>query len=222
MTKDSGGRSDKPIRRIVLVPGRPAPQKVAADQKIFAHNYSLSLERLAESLFGKKYYKATDRTDIGFWKEFYLSALVVIQASLFKSIGSIDRQHSISIKDQLDRTIASVKEAKAKDEIHASLIVGLFKLVFLLMGRLPYAARGKQRSFSTFRTLTYSQTEEQLSWLLQGYVEGRPQEHGFGDHFDAHYAYFVWAREHKRSLTDRSAYVEWVRVTFPQTYSQFR
>ncbi|WP_353256217.1 hypothetical protein, partial [Hyphomonas sp.] len=120
------------------------------------------------------------------------------------------------------RTIASVKGAKAKDEIHASLIVGLFTLVFFLMGRLPYAARGKQRSFSTFRTLTYSQTEEQLSWLLQSYVEGRPQEHGFGDHFDAHYAFFVWAREHKHSLSDRSAYVDWVRTTFPQTYSHFR
>lgn len=222
MTNQPDRGSDKPVTRIALIPGRPRPQKVAADQKIFAHNYSLSLERLAESLFGKKYHKATDRTDIGFWKEFYLSALAVIQSSLFKSIGSIDREHSKSIKDQLDQTITSVKEAKAKDEIHASLIVGLFKLVFLLMGRLPYAARGKQRSFSTFRTLTYSQTEEQLSWLLQGHIEGRPQEHGFGDHFDAQYAYFVWAREHKHSLSDRSAYVEWVRTTFPQTYSKFR
>ncbi|MEQ9505618.1 MAG: hypothetical protein RLO80_05065 [Hyphomonas sp.] len=222
MTKDQGNQADNSDVSIVLAPSRRTTPKITADQKIFAHNYSLSLERLAESLFGQKYHKATDRTDVGFWKEFYLSALAVIQSSLFKSIGSIDRQHSISISDQLERTITSVKRAKAKDEIHASLIVGLFKLVFLLMGRLPYAARGKQRSFSTFRTLTYSQTEEQLSWLLQSYVEGRPQEHGFGDHFDAHYAYFVWAREHKHSSSDRSAYVDWVRTTVPQTYSQFR
>ncbi len=104
MTKDPDNQAESSDVNIVLVPGRRTTLKMAADQKIFAHNYSLSLERLAESLFGEKYYKSTDRTEIGFWKEFYLSALVVIQSSLFRSIGSIDRQHSISMRDQLERT----------------------------------------------------------------------------------------------------------------------
>jgi hypothetical protein len=110
-----------------------------------------------------------------------------------------------------------MRRSTTKDELHGALIVTLFKLVFLLLGRLPYRAKGKRRSLATFRTLTYSQTEEQLSWLLQGYMQRHASEHGLGDFFDADYAFFTWARENKRQQSDRSAYVEWVRLNFPET-----
>jgi hypothetical protein len=158
------------------------------DQKVFRHNYNLPLERLAESLFGKKYHKSTDRMDIGFWKTFYVETFEVLQNSITSSIGSIDKVHNQAIQEEVARGLEWMRRSKAKDELHGALIVTLFKLVFLLLGRLPYQAKGKRRSFCTFRTLTYSQTEEQLSWLLQGYVEQNPSEHGFGDFFDAKYA----------------------------------
>ena len=113
---------------------------------------------------------------------------------------------------------AAIKE---KDELHGALIVTLFKLVFLLLGRLPYHAKGNRRSLATFRTLTYSQTEEQLSRVLQGYIERHASEHGFGDYFDAADAFLTWTRENKRPRSDRSAYVEWVRLSFPETYAKF-
>jgi hypothetical protein len=195
----------------------PVPQ----DQKVFRHANNLRLERLAESLFGKKYHKSMDRVDIGFWKAFYLATFEVLDSSIFSSIGSIDKPHKHAIQEEITHGLEWMRRSKAKDELHGALIVTLFKLVFLLLGRLPYPAKGKRRSLCTFRTLTYSQTQEQLSWLLQGYIQRHASEHDFGDFFDADYAFLNWTRENKLQRSDRSAYVEWVRLNFPETYAKF-
>jgi len=191
------------------------------DQRLFLHASNLPLERFAESLFGKKYAKSIDRVDIGFWKIFYISTFEVLEKSIFCSIGSIDKSHRQAIKDEVTNGLDWLRRSKAKDELHGALIVTLFKLVFLLLGRLPYREKGKQRAFNTFRTLSDSQTEEQLNWLLQGYMQRHASQHGFGDFFDADYAFLTWARENKRHRSDRSAYVEWVQYKFPQTYAKF-
>jgi hypothetical protein len=194
---------------------------IPQDQKVFSHGYNLSLERFAASLFGKKYYKSVDRMEIGFWKAFYVATFEVLDHSIFSSIGSIDKSHRQAIQGEVTHGLEWMQRLKTKDELHGALIVTLFKLVFLLLGRLPYYAKGKRRSLTTFRTLTYSQTEEQRSWLLQGYIQRHASEHGFGDFFDADYAFLTWTRENKRQISDRSAYVEWVRLNFPETYAKF-
>ena len=191
------------------------------DQKVFRHSNNMPLERFAESLFGEKYHKSMDRVDIGFWKAFYVGTFEVLENSIFSSIGSIDKSHKQAITEEVKQGLEWLLRSKEKDELHGALIITLFKLVFLLLGRLPYRGKGKHRSLATFRTLTYSQTEEQLSWLLQGYLQRHASEHGFGDLFDADYAFITWARENKRQRSDRSAYVEWVQRNFPQTYAKF-
>lgn len=196
--------------------------KVPVDQKWFLHAGNLGLERLAESLFGSKYHKAIDRTDIGYWRAFYISTFEVLLVSVGPSIGSVDPTHRSAIDEQLRRTLESLKAARAKDEVHGILILGLFRLVFLLLGRLPYPARGKRRELATFRTLTYSQTEEQLSWLLQGHVQQNAATLGFDDSFDADRAYSKWCSKSRRHINDRSSYVNWVRECLPETYSLYR
>ena len=62
--------------------------------------------------------------------------------------------------------------------------------------------------------MTYAQTEEQLSWLLQGYIQTHPKEHGYEDFFDTDYAFYTWAKRNKKQRSDRSAYVAWVRNTY--------
>lgn len=194
---------------------------IPQDQKVFRHANNMPLERFAESLFGAKYHKSMDRVDIGFWKKFYLATFGVLDKSVFSSIGSIDKSHKQAIQDEITHGLEWLHRSKTKDELHGALIVTLFKLVFLLLGRLPYHAKGKRRSLATFRTVTYCQTEEQLSWLLQGDMQRHASEHGFGDSFDADYAFYAWTRENKREHSDRSAYVEWVRVKFPETYAKY-
>ncbi len=171
----------KPGERVRLPP-------IPRDQKEFKH-HSLKLERLGVNLFGEKYHKAVDRWDIGFWKDLYISIFKVLSASIFKSIGSVDKTHRSEIEHELEFALKMLRTVKAKDEINAVVIASLFSLVFLLLGRKPYMTKGKLRELSTFRTLTYSQTEEQLSWLLEGYIQGKSKELGIGDHFDALYAY---------------------------------
>lgn len=198
-----------------------ADAKLPAEQLSFKH-HSIDLEFFAVALFGEKYKKAIDRRDIAFWKTLYMSIFEVLKASVFSSIGSIDRQHRQAIEDEIDHAISVLKVSQGKDEVNASAIASLFALVFLLLGRTPYVAKGKRRELATFRTLTYSQTEEQLSWLLQGYIQRNATVHGFQDVFDADYAFLQWTRQNKRSRSDRIAYVEWVRTTFPETYARFR
>jgi hypothetical protein len=126
-----------------------APQ----DQKVFRHANNMPLERFAESLFGKKYHKSVDRVDIGFWKAFYIATFEVLDKSIFSSVGSIDKPHKRAIQEEITHGLEWMRRSKTKDELHGALIVTLFKLVFLLLGRLPYRAKGKRLSLATFRTL---------------------------------------------------------------------
>ncbi len=196
-------------------------ERIPEDQKFFRH-HSMKLERIGEALFGEKYYKAIDRSDMRFWRELYVKVFEVLRASALRSMGSVDPDHRKNIEEEIEFALKKLDATKTKDETNAAVIAVLFDLVFLLLGRKPYRTRGKVRDWSTFRTLTYSQTEEQLSYLLQSYMHRRPREHGFRDLFDADYAYLVWTRDRKKSQKDRSAYCEWMRERFPKTYALFR
>ncbi|OYX50111.1 MAG: hypothetical protein B7Y90_05360 [Alphaproteobacteria bacterium 32-64-14] len=169
----------------------------------------------------REFYKSKDISDMKFWKNLYVRTFEVLRLSVFRSIGSIDKSHRKAIEQELDRALDRLKSANGKDAINAQVIASLFRLLFLLLGRSAYAEPGKRRDFSTFRTLTYSQTDEQLSWLLQGYIHGKAQDHGFEDHFAADFAFGAWAKL-KKWPADRSTYVEWVREVFPETYAMFR
>ena len=195
---------------------------IDSEQKTFRHGHNIKLERFAESLFGKKYYKCANRIDMAFWKKFYISTFEVLEASIFRSIGHVDEFHRQNIQSEIVHTLTILRTAKNKDELNSWLIVGLLNLVFLLLGRTPYKARGKIRDLATFRTLTYSQTEEQLSWLLQGYMQRNATDFGFSDHFDADYAFYEWSRENKKHSQKRSAYVEWIRLNYPEVYLKFK
>jgi hypothetical protein len=175
----------------------------------------------SEVRVAREFYKAKDISDMQFWKSLYVRTFEVLRESIFRSVGTVDKSHRKEIEDELDRALDRLKSAKGKDAIHEQVIASLFRLVFLLLGRSAYAAPGKRRDFSTFRTLTYSQTDEQLSWLLQGYIHGKTQDHGFDDHFAADFAYSEWAKKKKQPV-DRSTYVAWVRESFPETYAVFR
>lgn len=192
-----------------------------AEQQDFVHGNSMSLEMLARSLFGEKYFGSVNYSDMTYWKKFYVRCLDLIEISFFASVGSIDPSHRESISRLLSSARRNLVSARRKDTIHAALIVFLFKLVFLLMGRHPYYTRGNRRDFGTFRTLNYCQTEVQLSWLLQGAIQGSAKDIGFEDSFSADMAFHYWAKDNKRQLKDRSAYVEWVRLNFPEVYRKF-
>lgn len=169
----------------------------------------------------REYHKSRDVSAMSYWTKLYVRTFEVLQASIFRSIGSIDKSHRKAIEDELERALTRLKAARGKDAIHEQLIASLFRLVFLLLGRSAYATSGKRREFSTYRTLTYCQTEEQLSWLLRGYVHTHLPAHGFKDHIDADLAFDRWAKAAKKSGADPSVFVEWVRTNYPKTYGTF-
>lgn len=116
---------------------------IPQDQKVFLHANNMRLERFAESLFGKKYYKSVDRLDIGFWKAFYVAAFEVLDNSIFRSIGSIDKSHKQAIQEEVTHGLEWMRRSTTKDELHGALIVTLFRLVFLLLGRLTLSREGQ-------------------------------------------------------------------------------
>ncbi|RYG31894.1 MAG: hypothetical protein EON93_12180 [Burkholderiales bacterium] len=169
----------------------------------------------------REFHKSKDISDMTFWKDLYVRTFEVLQASIFRSIGSVDKSHRKAIEDELTRALSRLKSAQGKDSIHAQLIASLFRLIFLLLGRSAYAVAGKERNFSTFRTLTYSQTEEQLCWLLKGYIHTNLQAHGFEHYIDADLAFAAWAKAQKKPAKEASVFVQWVRECFPPTYGAF-
>lgn len=225
-SKKSAGRvirrqGNPEIQVMLVAPGDNVHVPIEEDQKLFKHHI-LSLEYFGVSLFGDKYHKAIDRWDVGFWKKLYLDTFEVLQASIFRTTGLIDRAHRRDIEHELEHTMTLLRTSKRKDDVNAAVIAGLFKLVFLLLGRKPYVTKGRRRELNTFRTLTYSQTEDQLGCVLQAHVSRNYKEHGFMEPFEASMAYHHWARAHKRRLSDRLAVVDWVRDAFPATYALFR
>jgi len=192
-----------------------------AQRQILHGNY-MPLEIFARCLFGERYFGSVNWTKLSDWKPFYSKCVEVLAASALPSIGAIDERHRNDIKTTIERLQADLMKSKTKDRVHVVLILGLFKLVFLLLGRLPYKARGAQRDLNRFRTLTYSQTDEQLSWLLQGHIQMNAQQYGFSDSFEADYAYFAWTKQNKRRHADRSAYVQWVRENLPEVLLAYK
>ena len=186
------------------------------------HGDYMPLETFARSLFGDTYYGSVSWHQFGEWKKFYQRTLKVLQHSGLRSVGSIDEMHRAKIEQSFNKLNDDLKNAKTKDRMHTVLIVGLFKLVFLLFGRLSYKARGNYRNLNTFRTMSYCQTDEQLSWLLQGFIQRSAQELGYEDSFDADYAYFQWTQEKKLKHVDRSNYVAWVREKHQSVLLKFR
>jgi hypothetical protein len=196
--------------------------KIPNDQKHFLHGSDLSLEAFARSISEDKYYRSVSWTDIKRWQTFYLECLRIINRSLFATIGYVDPSHKKKIVDTLESAISKVKSASRKDEIHSALIVSLFKIIFLLLGRLPENSKGKTFYFSAFRTLTYCQTEEQLSYLLRKEIQRELSHFGFGDSLDADLAFAKWAKQAKFKTNDSSAYVKWFSETFPEQFTSFR
>lgn len=182
----------------------------------------MPLELFARSLFGDKYFGSVNWTEWTIWKRFFLRSVCVLEASLLPSIGSVDEKHREDLARSIGRMKEDVKNADSKDRMNTVLIIGLLKLVFLLSGRLPYYARGSRRNLNTFRTLSYCQTDEQLSWLLQAHIQKNAEALGFVDSFEADLAHFTWAKANKRKHSDRAGYVQWVRETYPEVLLQFR
>ena len=187
----------------------------------------MEMEYFARNVFGDRYFGSASWTQMSVWKKFYIDCLKLTQRSFVASVGSIDDFHRNHILETFRITIERIQKASRKDAIHTALILGLFQLVFLLLGNVPRRmALGKRKlpstiGFSAFRTLSYCQTEEQLGYLLRSRVENHPEEFGFGDFFDAQMAFFHWEKEQKKSHA-RATYVEWVRQTFPDLYARMR
>lgn len=201
--------------------------KISEEQQHFLHGTEMHMEYFARNVFGDRYFGSAGWTDIRVWKKFYADCLELTERSFLQTVGSIDSYHRGHIRETFRITLKRIKAAKRKDDLHRDLIVGLFQLLFLVMGNIPRRMslkRGRKTpaiGFSAFRTLSYSQTEEQMGWLLRSRIEGQPEEYGFGDFFDAQVAFNDWFKVEKAAGRN-STYVDWVRQRFPELYIRMK
>ena len=197
------------------------------EQKHFLFLEGMSLEHFARNVFGNKFFGSAGWTEISSWKMLYLDCLTLIANSFDRSVGFVDAHHRDHIFETIAKTSGKIRASKRKDDIHMWLIIGLFSLVFLLLGNLPRRMATNKKShrksfnFSGFRTLSYSQSSEQFGFLLRSRIEGDAKRFGFEDSFEAQMAYARWAKDQKK-MKKKSAYVEWVRSTFPNLYSKMK
>ena len=199
----------------------------AEDQKHFLPLDGMPLEYFARNVFGDRYHGSAGWSKISVWKKLYVDCLLLIRNSFDDSVGSVDAFHRGHIIQTIDRISERIKRSKRKDDVHKWLIIGLFQLVFLLLGNLPkrMASRKKRQpkkfNFSAFRTLSYSQTREQLGVLLRSRIEGNPNKFGFSDFFEAQIAFLNWSKEAKKNNA-QNTYVDWVVAEFPELYAQIK
>lgn len=201
--------------------------KISEEQKHFLVQDSMQLEFFARNVFGNQYYGSAGWTAMSVWKTFYIDCLKLIANSFDQSVGSIDGYHRGHIFETIEKITENIRQAKRKDDIHKWVIIGLFQLVFLLLGNVPKRMASNKRRhpkkfiFSGFRTLSYCQTEEQFGWLLRSHIEKHPREFGFGDFFDAQMAFVNWSKAAKDSKVPHT-YVDWVRELFPELYAKMK
>ena len=191
------------------------------EQKHLRAENSIALEYFATSLFGDTYWHSADYTEISFWRKMYLRTLKVLEHSIPRCIGSVDRTHRDDILFEVSSMRQKLEVARRKDDIHCALIAGLFRLTFLLLGRRPYKARGNFRQLNTFRTISYCQTIDQFGLLLRGYVEGQAKTIGYEDSFDLRMRFLHWRKERKLHEND-GHFVQWVEEVHPNLLNKFR
>lgn len=197
------------------------------EQKNFLYTDGMPLEHFACEMFGRKFQDSASETKITGWKKLYIDCLTLIANSFDRSVGSVDRYHRGEILAAIKAISEKIRDSIRKDDIHMWLIIGLFTLVFLLLGNVPrrmdprIKRHPKSFNFSGFRTLSYSQSIEQFGFLLQSRIERNSQSFGFEDWFEARMAYEDWANR-QRNNKQASTYVDWVRVKFPKFYFEMK
>ena len=80
------------------------------DQKHFRH-HSMKLERVGEALFGERYHKAIDRSDIQFWHKLYVEIFEVLGASALRSMGSVDPDHRKNIEEEIKSALSNLLQS---------------------------------------------------------------------------------------------------------------
>lgn len=187
------------------------------EQSHFLHNSDVQMEHFAREIFGERYYGTAGCTEMRFYKKLYLETLKLIGRSFEATVGTIDQRHRQEICCHVRKMQIDCRKARLKDDIHVTIIVGLFRLVFLLLGskadnwNLRRNASVVVRS-NAFRTLTYVQNPEQQQQFFQIEVKKKTGDAFYGDPI-----YSDWLRQSKTTNTPRS-YVDWVRVAHPDLY----
>lgn len=140
--------------------------KIPEEQKHFLVQDSMQLEFFARNVFGNQYYGSAGWTEMSVWKTFYLDCLKLITNSFDQSVGSIDGYHRRHIFETIEKITENIHQAKRKDDIHKWLIIGLFQLVFLLLGNVPRrmaSNKGAIPRSSSFQALGPFHTVKQMS-----------------------------------------------------------
>lgn len=131
-------------------------------------NLELSFEYLLSYLFGKtNFHSYTGLKSLTEWSNRLIEIINFIEKSILYSIENIDTFHKKQITSLCERIKEDIKKPKSFNQTNHNAILGLFKLIFELIGQSPdnwelsKVNNRKHFELNEYRQLIYIQSDKQ-------------------------------------------------------------
>lgn len=182
-------------------------------------NVSLQFENMLSLLFGKdNHHGDVSNMSQRDWKKNILKIINAIERSISQNISFTDNFQKIELDRIIDQLKTKVSRSASIEQTNHDTILALTKIVFNILGRLPYNWDRKNTSrreiweLNDFRTIGYTQNYAQKANLIihlseySDYNEGLPPK-----------------RELQRKLYmdlkgNHIEFIEWFKENYPSSY----
>ena len=133
----------------------------------------MPFEGFLKTLFGaQSFHGSTGPKTVSEWKAIIQKVLEFVEKSLLFTIEVVDKEHQKQLYQHIDRLKESISQATSNKKVCEEAILGLFKLVFNLIGGIPDNYRRKKLNhpshwqINKYRQVLYIQDYEHKTNLI--------------------------------------------------------
>lgn len=150
---------------------------------------SLQFENLLSILFGKEnYHGEVGEIKNSVWKKHLLKIIIAIEKSISQNVTFTDGYQKKELEILISKLKSSISTSKTLNQTNQDVILFFTKIIFNILGRLPYnwdkknTSRKEYWKLDNFRTLGYTQNYSQKANLIlhlsdySEYNEGMPSK----------------------------------------------
>lgn len=182
-------------------------------------NISLQFENMLSLLFGKDNHHG----DIGNmgnaeWKRNLLKIVKAIEKSVSQNVNFTDEYQRAEVYTILQQLKSKVSASKSINQTNHDTILGFTKIIFNILGRVPYNWEKKNTSkkelwkLNDFRTLGYTQNYTQKANLIIHLSEYVDYNEGLPPKRD------LQKKLYMELNSNDFEFVEWFKECYPKTY----
>jgi hypothetical protein len=182
-------------------------------------NLSLSFEHLLSFLFGyENHYSETDIKTNAEWRKILLKITNAIYQSILQNVSFTDEYQKNELCNVCTKLKSQLSSSKTINQTNHDIILGFTKIVFHLLGRMPYnwdkknANRADGWRLNDFRTLGYSQNFKQKANLIIHLSEYTEYNQGMPTKQE------LLKKLYENLKGNEMEFVQWFKDTYPTNY----